>query len=185
MWYHRTVRPDNEALKEKHRLHALGLRRCFSCTQTLPVDQFGAYKGGFAGLQPSCRPCTNARNRTYAVSPEALARKLENQRLRREANPLTPAEHRRNNLRKLYKMTPEDYDRLLARQGGACAICGGTSPGGRRGVETFNVDHCHKTGRVRGLLCTPCNRGIGLLGDASDLLRAAAAYLSRFEETAA
>ena len=177
MCYDRTMRPDKEALAEKHRLHALGLRRCFSCTQTLPVDQFGAYRGGFAGLQPSCKPCTNAKQRAYATNPTSIAKKREAQRRRREARPLTPAEHRRNNLWKCYKITPEDYETMLAAQSGGCAICGTTSPGGRRGVETFNVDHCHRTGRVRGLLCTPCNRGIGLLGDTRAALLAAAAYL--------
>ena len=168
--------PDNEALNEKHRLHALGLRRCFSCTQTLPTDQFGTYRYGFAGLQPSCRPCTNAKNRAYATSPDSVARKRAYQRQQRAANPLTPAQHRRNNLAR-YGITPEDYDTMFAEQSGGCAICGSVAPGGRQGVEVFNVDHCHETGRVRGLLCTPCNRGIGLLGDSRAALLAAAAYL--------
>jgi hypothetical protein len=59
-------------------------------------------------------------------------------------------------------------------KGGRCAICGTDSP---RGNGSFPVDHDHRTGRVRGLLCHPCNTGIGLLGDSSNQLLAAVAYL--------
>ena len=50
-------------------------------------------------------------------------------------------------------LLPAEYDRLLARQGGVCLICG-RPPQTRR----LHVDHDHKTGRIRGLLCMPCNR---------------------------
>lgn len=62
---------------------------------------------------------------------------------------------RRNNLWHRYKITVEDYDRLLKEQGGGCAICG-YKPTGRR----LSVDHNHKTGKVRGLLCMLCNKFI-------------------------
>lgn len=71
--------------------------------------------------------------------------------------------------------TPEDYDRQLEAQGGVCAICGSRSPGKR--LTKFCVDHDHETGTVRGLLCTSCNQGIGLLGDTLEGVEAAAAYL--------
>jgi len=59
-------------------------------------------------------------------------------------------EKRRWNLATRYGITPEQYDGMLARQGGVCALCGGT-------MERPVVDHCHQTGRVRGILCHPCN----------------------------
>ena len=64
-------------------------------------------------------------------------------------------------LRHRYGITVDDFDRMLRDQDGKCAICGTTEPGGRRGV--FAVDHDHQTGRVRGLLCFPCNRRLGVL----------------------
>lgn len=73
------------------------------------------------------------------------------------------------------------YAALLADQGGRCAICGTTDPGKR---ERFNVDHCHTTGYLRGLLCHGCNTGLGLLGDSVDTLLAAVAYLRRHREEA-
>jgi len=60
---------------------------------------------------------------------------------------------RRRNLRRRFGITTADYDTMLARQGGRCLICG-KPPVTRR----LNVDHEHRTGRIRGLLCFQCNR---------------------------
>lgn len=168
------MRPTNQALDEKHRLHAEGLRRCFSCSQTLLLDAFGKFARGFQGLQPKCKPCTNAQVKTYAASPEAIAKKREAQRRRRKANPTTPEYNRRYNIRR-YGITVEDYGRLLTAQDGMCAICGGADPMTRSG--TFHVDHCHTSGRVRGLLCSRCNPALGAFQDSVDILEAAITYL--------
>lgn len=81
-----------------------------------------------------------------------------------------------------YGITTDQYDELLAAQGGGCAICGTTNP---RGRGRFHVDHDHACcpgqyscgGCVRGLLCGACNPGLGAFGDDPDRLIAAAAYL--------
>lgn len=72
-------------------------------------------------------------------------------------------------MKRRYGITPEDYESMLYRQGGCCAICGKEKP--------LQIDHCHDTGTVRGLLCFDCNTGIGKLNDDPDLLERAAAYL--------
>jgi hypothetical protein len=69
-----------------------------------------------------------------------------------------------------YGLTLEGYNDLVRSQGGRCAICGAAS--------TLCVDHDHATGRVRGLLCHNCNRGIGLLGDDAARVGRAAEYLA-------
>jgi hypothetical protein len=74
-------------------------------------------------------------------------------------------------LKRQYGMTPADYDAMMAGQGRVCAICRMSSK------KTLNVDHCHITGEVRGLLCDACNKGCGHFQDRPELLRAAAAYL--------
>jgi hypothetical protein len=66
------------------------------------------------------------------------------------------------NLRQ-YGLTPADYDALLERQGGVCAICGATQ-GSQRAARLF-VDHDHTTGRVRGVLCQSCNNKLHRMGD--------------------
>jgi hypothetical protein len=88
----------------------------------------------------------------------------------RDAN---PEKHRNGVLRRKYGVTTDEYDEMLAEQGGVCAICRGINLSGRR----LAVDHDHETDRPRGLLCSTCNTGIGGLKDDPELLIAAAAYL--------
>jgi hypothetical protein len=80
-------------------------------------------------------------------------------------------------MRKLYGLEPSTYDEMLANQGGLCAICG--NPPAKN--KHLHIDHCHKTGLVRGLLCGKCNAGIGFLNDEAALAQNAADYLADFE----
>lgn len=85
------------------------------------------------------------------------------------------AEFRRaGKLRAKYGMTLSDFDAMLARQGGCCKCCGGATPKDRNG---WQVDHCHNTGRVRGILCARCNHAIGHAGDSVETLQAMIEYL--------
>jgi len=77
-------------------------------------------------------------------------------------------------LRRHFGITPEDVISMLERQGGRCAICLTQTPGGK---GTFHVDHDHRTGRVRGLLCRKCNIGLGCFKDDWARLQSAVSYL--------
>lgn len=100
----------------------------------------------------------------------------ERNRAWRAANPeLSSQLLREYNLRNKYGMTIADYARMLQEQEGRCAICGSDSPRGR--YANFAVDHDHETGQVRGLLCYPCNVGLGNYGDDPELLQRAIDYL--------
>lgn len=74
--------------------------------------------------------------------------------------------------RRKYRIEPEDYEQMLSSQGGLCAIC-------RTEPPKPVVDHCHSSGDVRGVLCSNCNTGIGLLKHSPDRLWAAIEYLLR------
>lgn len=74
-----------------------------------------------------------------------------------------------------YGITLDDYAQMLKRQGGKCALCATDTPSGRWG--RFVVDHCHTTGRVRGLLCNSCNVALGRLGDSPESIQRALAYV--------
>lgn len=79
-------------------------------------------------------------------------------------------------LRAKYKIGVEDYKKLLNQQQGKCAVCGANNSQ-HKVYDRLCVDHCHKTGLVRGLLCHTCNTAIGNLRDNPELCESAAAYL--------
>jgi hypothetical protein len=87
---------------------------------------------------------------------------------------------RAGHLKRVYGLTPDTFVALLEAQGFCCAICAKALVNDR----TTSVDHNHKTGRVRGLLCRHCNTGIGLLGDSSVRVAVAAEYLRKDEGVA-
>jgi hypothetical protein len=91
------------------------------------------------------------------------------------SDPVRAAQLRDNHFARRYAITPADYARMLAEQDGGCAICGALPAGVKGGV--YDVDHDHRTGKIRGLLCGPCNRGLGAFGDDVPTLRRAAEYL--------
>lgn len=84
---------------------------------------------------------------------------------------------RKHHLRTKYGLTLEEFEVILQQQGGVCAICH-RPPNGR----VLDVDHNHKTGQIRGLLCLSCNAGIGSLGDSPEMLKRATAYLQQADK---
>jgi hypothetical protein len=84
-------------------------------------------------------------------------------------------------LKQLYGMTEAEYFAMSQAQGGVCSICG-RSPE-EAGQTRLVVDHDHATGRVRGLLCDPCNRGLGTFEDSTERLASAVRYLARHLES--
>lgn len=87
------------------------------------------------------------------------------------------AYNRERNWKRNYGMTPEQYHKMPESQGGVCAVCGTDKPDKKR--KFFSVDHCHKTGAIRGLLCTNCNFILGHSFDSVELLEKSIAYLKK------
>ena len=89
-----------------------------------------------------------------------------------------PNYHRSRAIKRRYGITIEEFHRLIQAQGNACAIC-------RRPmeqIERLHVDHCHRTGKVRGVLCLGCNVGIAHLQDDPLIALRASEYLARHRE---
>ena len=82
---------------------------------------------------------------------------------------------RSGHYRRTYGITQEDYDTLLSKQEYKCFSCNNTS--GNSKTNKLFVDHCHKTGKVRGLLCHGCNLAIGSVGDNIETLKNLIQYL--------
>ena len=82
---------------------------------------------------------------------------------------------------KRYGITVADYNRMLVEQNGVCKVCRRheTKKTNKGTVRRLSIDHCHDTGKVRGLLCHTCNVAIGYAGNDPARLRAAADYLER------
>ena len=103
-----------------------------------------------------------AAKRAYAKrSPESIKKKNEYRKL--------------SHLARKYGMTQADWDAMYAAQGGVCAICKIPGRTGKHGK--LAVDHCHSSGRVRGLLCGPCNVAIGILGETPEQWEVVHRYL--------
>ena len=81
---------------------------------------------------------------------------------------------RRSSLLRKYGITLEDYYNLLKKQGNVCAICSTETP---TGIGTFHVDHCHKTGKIRGILCSKCNHSLGLFNEDENIIYKAYEYI--------
>ena len=125
------------------------------------MDQFHADALQLDGLRYECITCRRAYLKSrpvYRLSPEAELRK---------------------HLKKTYGLALETYEAMRVVQGGVCALCGRPETVKIHGkVKRLAVDHCHATGRVRGLLCQRCNSFLGKAGDSPAFMRKAADYLS-------
>jgi hypothetical protein len=125
------------------------MKRCADCRQWKPNEQFPRNRNSKDGRHCYCRECNNARSRE------------SRQRLHGGA--------RHYHLMHRYGIGADEVDALIDLQGNRCPICGRPDPN--------HVDHDHKTGRVRGVLCFNCNGGLGQFADDIDRLAAAVAYL--------
>ncbi|NJP24450.1 hypothetical protein FLW53_09560 [Microbispora sp. SCL1-1] len=154
---------------------------CGGCGETKSLDDFSPDRRNRDGRQARCRPCKAKWKREYALTnPERI--RAANER----HGQVRRGDYRwAQRLRAHYGLTVEQYERLLTGQGGGCAICGTTRPGGPG--NRFQVDHDHtccpgvgSCGRcIRGLLCSNCNTLVGLAKDDPQRLDAAASYLRR------
>lgn len=130
------------------------MKTCPKCgVEKPPTDFYRRRRHGKDSLQGWCKTCSlaslAANGREWHSKHPEHARAYYRQH---------PAIWRRYNLKKKYGLTLEDYAAMLVAQGGVCAICGASRPGGR---GAFPVDRDHQSNMVRGLLCNNCNRLVG------------------------
>ena len=162
------------------------MKRCKKCGEMKPLDDFYRMPEMRDGYRSDCKACNlAAKAARYRANPEPAKQRTREWQL---ANPEKYAakqaayrasggkkvSDRRSHLKRKFGITPEQYDEMLAAQGGGCAICH-REP---RPDISLHVDHDHETGRIRGLLCFRCNNSLGDLDDSAVLLQAALAYVS-------
>jgi hypothetical protein len=126
-----------------------GKKPCGRCGEAKPLDQFHKSRAKSSGYESYCKACK--------MTPEE--RERHNGRTRRHKFVMR------------YGITLEQRDEMAEAQGQRCVIC--------QEVKQLHVDHCHDTGKVRGLICHSCNVMLGVANDNPSILRAGIEYLER------
>ena len=126
---------------------------CKHCGLEKPIDKFVKNKSVKKGINSICKSCKKDK---YKHSDNAKYNAWARQ------------------LKRNYNITPDDYNRMFEEQNGVCAGCKEPNSSGTK----FCVDHDHQTDVVRGLLCGPCNRALGLIKDKISTLQNLSIYLN-------
>ncbi|MGW3896265.1 endonuclease VII domain-containing protein [Micromonospora profundi] len=126
-----------------------GHKHCPACGEVKPFDAFPRNRADTSGYATYCKPCHNTRTR--------------------ETKERLYGGTREYHLRRRYGVGEKEFQELLAEQGGVCAVCGRPDP--------EHLDHDHRTGWVRGILCFNCNGGLGQFRDSPMRLARAITYL--------
>ncbi|MGW5012423.1 endonuclease VII domain-containing protein [Micromonospora chalcea] len=126
-----------------------GHRFCADCGTVKPLADFPRNRSDSTGYATYCKPCHNLRTR--------------------ETKQRLYGGNREYHLRRRYGVGEKEFQELLAEQGGVCAIC--------RRPDPEHLDHDHRTGWVRGILCFNCNGGLGQFKDNAEVLARAITYL--------
>ncbi len=178
-----------------------GKKICGNCLEVKSISEFHKHKRLKDGLQPQCKQSGKkavykhrAENRehyrqkdrdNYAKDPERTRKRQRDWRDKQLSGPnaeefkARSKEINRKRVLRQHGLTPEQFDRMLAEQNNQCAICGSEDP--KHWCENLLVDHDHKTDEVRGLLCSNCNRAVGLMDDDPIHLIKAALYLLKHD----
>ena len=143
-------------------------KACSRCGRVLPIEQF-IMNGNFRRLD--CLECCASMTRTRRSKESPAVREKRLQGLR-DYYRADPDRLRNSKLRRRFGITLAQYRAISAEQNGKCAICGGQDEG-----KLLAVDHSHKTGAIRGLLCQMCNRALGAFQDDPAILARAIEYL--------
>lgn len=137
----------NKDIRRLEQLESKNTKYCITCHKIKPLLEFGFSAKDRKFVQSSCSKCRSEREK-------------EGREEKRIMN--------------TYGISLKSYDKMLKEQGGGCKICGTKIPNCK---GRFCVDHDHKTGKIRGLLCTKCNTGLGMFVDNPKILAAAITYL--------
>lgn len=136
------------------------------CTIKEPqsLDNFCKDKNRKSGYYPYCKQCRRIHKKSYGFHKEVRARYKEKH----------PERLKNSDLKKCYGITIVEYNQMLLNQNDSCLICKVHKSNFKRALS---VDHDHKTGKIRGLLCAFCNTGLGYFKDNVEFLERAIKYL--------
>lgn len=133
---------------------------CTTCLASKHCYNFGKYKTrNKINFRKSCKSCrVKQQQLRYASSPEMVIK--------------AKVSARKSILKNIYGINEDDFSAMLKKQGNKCKICNSFF------TKKPNIDHCHSTNKVRGLLCWNCNIGIGYFKESTNSLMRAVEYLT-------
>jgi hypothetical protein len=150
-----SVKTHQEIREEQREARSLqGLKSCPACKTTKPVHDFSRNRSRKDGLADRCKSCQSSSTKSWY-----------------DKHPLN---YTAKQNKRLYGLERTHYDALRLYQNDCCAICQGR-------MSPPHIDHCHKTGHVRALLCASCNFGLGNFKDSPKLLHKAMEYIHNFQ----
>lgn len=146
------------------------MKTCTKCLTERELEMFPLHKAYKGGRTTWCRVCLAIRARVHALKNKDAINARN-----RETYRNNPDVRRNLKLKLRYGITLEQYNSMLLKQNYRCLICDRLSSESTK--KRLVVDHCHITGKIRGLICDRCNVGIGSLGDNIEILINAVDYL--------
>lgn len=161
-------------------------KQCTKCKKVKPLSEFNRNKREKDGCQFWCRLCQKKYYKKYSEKANKRNRKwykenrnnVKNQRHEyyKENRDCLLKQRRIIYLKRLYNITPQEYDIMLELQGSVCIICGKTP---KENGKRLAVDHDHETGKIRDLLCDGCNKALGYLNDSPEMCERMKLYLQK------
>lgn len=155
------------------------MKQCVKCIENKPYTDFAVDKHNKDGYTYNCKKCRALAAKLHpSNSKESRDKKnLKHKEKRKEyySKPENKLKFKDQTLRRTFGIGIEDYNILFINQNGLCAICNNPQVSTRN--KSLAIDHSHKSGKIRGLLCDNCNRAIGLLKDDIAILKSAIRYL--------
>ena len=148
-------------------------KTCSSCKETKPLKDFYKEKRVKDGHMRRCKICHCKATEKYRKQNLNLYAKASKKHWEKLSE-----NKRHSRWLNRYGITKNKYEEMYKLQNGLCLICKQQCSSG----QNLSVDHCHKTGKVRGLLCKKCNSALGMLNDDISYFENAIAYLRNFEE---
>lgn len=143
-------------------------KTCFRCKGIKSTKDFPKDNSKKDSLSIYCSTCIRSINKARRSDTTYNAK-------RRAESPRYARQNRAWRLRTKYGISIEDFEQMFESQGKVCALC----KSDKSDSNQFVMDHCHATGRIRGILCSYCNRALGMFKDSVDILNKAIVYLSK------
>lgn len=144
------------------------MKTCNKCSEYKPLTEFYNHKRSKDGKSWECKACTKANSAKWLENNKDRVRQY-----RQDNMPKLVEQNKWRRYERDFGLTREAYSTMLAEQCYLCALCLG-------GFGRFpHVDHCHSSGKVRGLLCSNCNTALGLVKDNTEVLQRMIIYLKK------